>query len=210
MPQQNYWTDPRGQQRQYATPDPTNLSDRMRRSLEREQVWSGVDPSYDSQKFDVLPSGRIQKEDGISPLLIASVIGAPLAGAFLPAMFGAGGAAGTGAAAGAGGATAGAAGGAAAGAGTAAAAGGLSGALKGLLTNPSNLMDLGGLITALMAGSRGGGGQASPETQRMSQLTEDRFRRVDPLHQAVTQLAWGRLPTNARQGIAPPTYKPLS
>lgn len=95
------WTDPRGQQHQYGTPTPTSLSARMRRSLERERVWSGIDPSYDSQKFDVLPSGRIQKEEGISPVMVAAMLGAPLAMGFLPGLL-----AGSSASAGAGGALA--------------------------------------------------------------------------------------------------------
>ncbi len=92
---------------------------------------------------------------------------------------------------------------------TTAAAGGVMGQLKDLFTSPSSAMDLAGMVTALLGASRGGG-QADPSAQRLTQMTEDKMRRVDPLHQAVTQLAWGRLPTSARQGIAPPEYKPLS
>jgi hypothetical protein len=98
----------------------------------------------------------------------------------------------------------------AAGAAGAAGSGGLSGALKGIFTNPSNLMDLGAVIAALAGGARGGNNQANADAQRLNQITEQRMRRVDPLHQAVTQLAWGRLPMNARQGIAAPTYQPLT
>ena len=80
---------------------------------------------------------------------------------------------------------------------------------KSLVTNPSNAMDLAGVITALVGARNGGNGQASADAQRLNAITEQRMRRVDPLHQAITQLAWGRLPVNSRQGIAPPTYKPL-
>jgi hypothetical protein len=88
--------------------------------------------------------------------------------------------------------------------------GGLMGALKGLVDSPGDIASLGGMIAALAGGARGGNGQASEDAQRLNQITEQRMKRVDPLHQAVTQLAWGRLPTNARQGIAPPTYSPLT
>lgn len=103
-----------------------------------------------------------------------------------------------------------------AGAGTAAATGaagsaakGFMGGLKDTFTDPSNLSGLAGVIASLAGGMGGGNGQASADAQRLNQITEQRMRRVDPLHQAVTQLAWGRLPVNARQGIAPPTYQPL-
>ena len=77
--------------------------------------------------------------------------------------------------------------------------------------DPENLLKLGGVVTALAAGMRGGGsgGGSSADVQRLNAITEQRMRRVDPLHQAVTQLAWGRLPTSSRQGIAPPMNTPL-
>lgn len=78
--------------------------------------------------------------------------------------------------------------------------------IKGMLTDPSNLAGLAGVVGGL---SGGGGGGNSPDVQKLNAITEQRMRRVDPLHQAVTQLAWGRLPTSSRQGIAPPTYQPL-
>ena len=77
--------------------------------------------------------------------------------------------------------------------------------IKGFLTDPSNLVGLAGVVGGL---SRGGGG-SSPDVQRLNAITEQRMRRVDPLHQAITQLAWGRLPTSSRNGIAPPTNTPL-
>lgn len=94
--------------------------------------------------------------------------------------------------------------------GGAGASSGLTGALKNWFTDPGNLVGLGSLIAALASGNGGGGsGAESEEARRMQQITEQRMRRVDPLHQAVTQLAWGRLPINARQGVSPPQPRPL-
>lgn len=176
---------------------PTSIGTRFGETLKRTQAVDAAGGDVPANHY-VGPTGELRENDGLPWWAIAGAAAAPLAGAFLPAMFGAG-------------ATGGAAGtGAATGAGTgAAAAGGLGGALKGLVTNPSNLMDLAGVITALAGASRGGNGQASAEAQRLNQITEERMRRVDPLHQAITQLAWGRLPMNARQGIPAPTYSPL-
>lgn len=86
----------------------------------------------------------------------------------------------------------------------------LGGSLTDFFTDPSNIAGLGALVAGL-AGGRGGGSDpsATDEARRIQAITEARMRRVDPLQQAVTQLAWGRLPTSARQGIAPPTFTPL-
>ena len=241
---QTSWTDPRGQQHQYTTPG-GGLRGGTRNALERQRTWRAIDPSFDTSKYQVGPTGKISDVTSTGDLfgMGALALSAPLVAAYLPGLLGgAAGASGAGAAGGgsqagllAGGAipgwsaagmagpgaiasqgvTAGLAGGlgsvlpAAAGGAAAAAADGFLGKLKSQFTDPSNMVDLAGIITALVGASRGGGGQTSPEAQRMQQMTEARMRRVDPLHQAITQLAWGRLPTNARSGIAPPTNSPL-
>lgn len=198
MPQ-NYWTDPTGRQHTYATQGPMSLGTRGQRAVERERTWSGMDPTFDPSEFSVLPSGQLREQEGFPWGYAALAAGAPLAGAFLPAMWGGSGAAGGAGAAGG----SGAAGAGAAGAAGSAAAGGL----KGFLTDPNMLTSLAGVIAALSGGR--GGGANSANAERLNALTEQRMRRVDPLHQAITQLAWNRLPTSARQGIAPPTYSPL-
>lgn len=86
--------------------------------------------------------------------------------------------------------------------------GGALDSLKNFFTNPADLAGLAGVIAGL-AGGNGGGGGESEEAKRLHQITEARMRRVDPLHQAVTQLAWGRLPINSRNGIAAPVPSPL-
>lgn len=98
----------------------------------------------------------------------------------------------------------GAAGAAAGGAGL---ANSLLGGLQDFITNPNNLAGLAAVIAGLMSG--GGNNQNTEEARRMQQITEARMRRVDPLHQAVTQLAFSRLPMNARQGVNPPQISPL-
>lgn len=84
---------------------------------------------------------------------------------------------------------------------------GALGELRKLFTDPSNLAGLASIIAALASGN--GGGADSEEARRIQQITEARMRRVDPLHQAVTQLAWGRLPINARAGVTAPQPLPL-
>jgi len=69
--------------------------------------------------------------------------------------------------------------------------------------DPKNVAGVGSIVAGLTAGR--GNGQSAEDTEearRMRQITEARMRRVDPLHQAVTQLAWGRLPVSARQGLS--------
>lgn len=96
--------------------------------------------------------------------------------------------------------------GSAAGAGSGAASQGIGGALSDFATDPSNIAAL----AATVGGMASNGSNAqSEEARRLNQITEQRMRRVDPLHQAITQLAWNRLPINSRQGITPPEYKPL-
>lgn len=79
--------------------------------------------------------------------------------------------------------------------------------IKKLIENPEKAVGLAGVIAGLTTGN--GSSDAQQGAERLNQITEQRMRRVDPLHQAVTQLAWGRLPMNARDGIAPPTYQAL-
>ena len=201
---QTSWTDPRGQQHQYTTPG-GGLRGGTRNALERQRTWRAIDPSFDTSKYQVGPTGKISDVTSTGDLIKmgALTLAAPLATAYLPGLGGAGAPPGStlpgaddapslesilGARPG---------------------GNGIAGELRDLFTNPSNMVDLVGIITALAAASRGSNGQQSAESQRMQQMTEARMRRVDPLHQAVTQLAWGRLPTNARSGIAPPTNSPL-
>lgn len=70
------------------------------------------------------------------------------------------------------------------------------------LQDPGNIAGLGALIAALTGGR---GDSANPqdteELRRIQAITEQRMRRVDPLHQAVSALAFSRMPTSSRQGI---------
>lgn len=72
------------------------------------------------------------------------------------------------------------------------------------LLSPDSLATAGTIAASLMSGGDGTNAQtrASEEQARKIQaITEARMRRVDPLHEAVTQLAFGRLPVSSRQGI---------
>jgi hypothetical protein len=101
--------------------------------------------------------------------------------------------------------------------GAASGGGGVLGKLKDFFTNPQGIAGLGGIIGALASGAGGsggagtgsGGGSDLEELKRINQITEARMRRVDPLHQAVTQLAFGRLPINSRAGVTAPVPTPL-
>jgi hypothetical protein len=78
--------------------------------------------------------------------------------------------------------------------------------LRGLLS-PQGLTAAGTIAAALAA--RGDGTNAATrasedQARRMQALTEARMRRVDPLHEAITQLAFSRLPVSSRQGLALP------
>jgi hypothetical protein len=80
--------------------------------------------------------------------------------------------------------------------------------LGDFFTDPKNLAALGSIIPALLM-SKGGGNsagtdQAMADASRMNKITEARMRRVDPMHEAVTQLAFGRLPVSSRNGITLP------
>lgn len=69
------------------------------------------------------------------------------------------------------------------------------------LKSPNNLASLAGIITSLSGGGGGGGGGNTAETQRIQAITEARMRRVDPLHQMVTQLAASRMPINVQRPV---------
>ena len=75
------------------------------------------------------------------------------------------------------------------------------------LLSVKGIASLGPVIAALAA--RGGNPSATADTAALSRIqgiTEQQMRRADPLHQAVTQLAYQRLPISARAGT---TYDPL-
>lgn len=108
------------------------------------------------------------------------------------------------------------------GAGAAGAARGAGSALAGAgksvldnLTSAEGIASLAAMIPALAAGGSGGGGdvggvnqdflnRAYEDAKRTNAMQDARFRRVDPLHEAVAQLAFSRLPDSARQGITLP------
>lgn len=82
--------------------------------------------------------------------------------------------------------------------------------LQGLL-NPKTLAALGigagSLIAGNTIGGDGGDGGSeflTPEMRRYQALSEARFRRTDPLHAAIAQLAFQRLPLHAREGLPLP------
>lgn len=74
------------------------------------------------------------------------------------------------------------------------------GSILSKLMSPSGIASLAGLIPALMGG--GSGGNVSQAQEALLNEALKRSQRVDPLHQAVTQLAFSRLPDSARQGIS--------
>jgi hypothetical protein len=69
----------------------------------------------------------------------------------------------------------------------------------GELASPQGAAGLAALIAGLS--SQGSGQQNTEELQHIQAMTEARMRRTDPLHQVATALAFGRMPTNYRQGI---------
>jgi len=72
------------------------------------------------------------------------------------------------------------------------------------LTSTEGMASLAPLIASLMNGGLGGSQpQESPEMRRMNQMTEARLRRTDPLHEAVSQLTYSRLPTAFQNGPLP-------
>ena len=96
---------------------------------------------------------------------------------------------------------------AAASAGGSAATRGILDQLKDKLLSPDGLLTAGSIAAALA--SRGDGTNAATreseeQARRLQAITEARMRRVDPLHEAVTQLAFNRLPVSSRNGITLP------
>ena len=84
---------------------------------------------------------------------------------------------------------------------TAGASGGID-AIRKSLTDPRTYAALAPLVASLA--TSGGGNSAaggSDELRRIQAITEARMRRVDPLHQVATQLAFQRAPIAAKQGI---------
>jgi hypothetical protein len=81
-------------------------------------------------------------------------------------------------------------------------ASGISDKVKDFFTNPKSLAGLAGIIAALASRPSGSSADAAglEDLKRLNGITEARMRRVDPLHQAVTQLAYGRLPVSSRDG----------
>jgi hypothetical protein len=78
--------------------------------------------------------------------------------------------------------------------------------IRNSLTDPSTYASLAPLLASLAAGgfggAGGGAGSGNDELRRIQGITEARMRRVDPLHQVATQLAYSRAPIKARQGTA--------
>lgn len=82
--------------------------------------------------------------------------------------------------------------------------------LLGNLTSANGIASLAPLIASLAASGGGGGNGgtnneflqgAYADAKRQNAMHEARYRRVDPLHQAVSQLAFSRMPISSRQGI---------
>lgn len=78
------------------------------------------------------------------------------------------------------------------------AGGGVGGFLKGLAT-PENGAALAALVAGLMSGR--GNNQSVDNINRIQNITEAQMRRADPLHQVAVNLAFGRMPTNYREGV---------
>lgn len=72
------------------------------------------------------------------------------------------------------------------------------------ITSPGGITSLASLIPLLMAnhGTSAAEQAQMDQANKLAAITEARMRRVDPLHQAVTQLAFSRLPDTSRNGIA--------
>ena len=86
----NYWTDPTGQQHVYQTTG-EGLEANARRAVERQRVWSGLDPTFDNKKLQVGPTGQLTENKQGFPLWeSAAVLAAPLAAGFLPGLLGGG------------------------------------------------------------------------------------------------------------------------
>jgi hypothetical protein len=81
---------------------------------------------------------------------------------------------------------------------------GLSDRLLDNLLSPEGLLTAGSIAAQLATGGDGTNDQTratEDQARRLQAITEARMRRVDPLHEAVTQLAFSRLPVSSRQSI---------
>lgn len=73
------------------------------------------------------------------------------------------------------------------------------------LTSGNGIAGLAGLLTTLAtrpgsgSGGSGGGITDNAQLQRLLDMSTQRAERTDPLHQAITQLAMNRLPTNVQR-----------
>ncbi len=86
----------------------------------------------------------------------------------------------------------------------------LGGGILDYFKDPKNLLNLAPIIGALAA-NRGGGGNlnggmgddflknAYEDSKKRQAMIDTRYQRVDPLHQAITQLAMNRLPDSVRK-----------
>lgn len=80
---------------------------------------------------------------------------------------------------------------------------GLGDQLRDAFSDPSTYASLASVIAGLSGGSGGGSGADANADQlrRINAISEAQMRRADPLHQVATNLAFSRLPINARQGV---------
>ena len=70
--------------------------------------------------------------------------------------------------------------------------------------SPEGLASAGSIAAALATrgdGTNDATRSSEEQARRLQAITEARMRRVDPLHEAVTQLAFNRLPVSSRQGL---------
>lgn len=83
-------------------------------------------------------------------------------------------------------------------------AGGIGGKLLDSITSGNGIAGLAGLIATLATRPNGGGGSGdlmsqNPQLSELLNMSAERARRTDPLHQSITQLAMQRLPTNVQR-----------
>lgn len=74
--------------------------------------------------------------------------------------------------------------------------------IRNSLTSANGIASLASLIPALVSATSGGGNTGNADLSRLNAITEARMRRADPLHQVAVQLAYGRAPIRARNGIS--------
>lgn len=89
-------------------------------------------------------------------------------------------------------------------AGGAEAARSLTSRLRDDLLSPEGLVTAGSIAASLAGRGDGMNDQTratEEQARRLQAITEARMRRVDPLHEAITQLAFSRLPVSSRNGI---------